>query len=100
MIGELSKKDLSKALGEDVPSTDFSELAKVVNHNARALDQELTRLGNEITMTNLVIKMMCDELGVDVTALIEAANKKYASTQVKPADLGDHPGEATVFGGS
>jgi len=100
MIGSLSKKELSSALGRDTSSGDLGGLAEVVNHNARALDKELTRIGNEITMTNLVIKLICDELDLDIAALIEEANEKYKAQSAQPVDHGDHPGEATVFGGS
>ena len=103
MIGSLSKDQLAQATGvkRPEPRDDISELAKVVNHNARSIDAELTKLGGEITMTNLMIKLICDELNLDVTKLIASANERYvAATQQSVEDHGDHPGEATLFGGS
>ena len=103
MIGTLSKDQLAKATGvkKEEPRGEIADLAKVVNNNARVIDAELTKLGGEITMTNLMIKLICDELNLDVTQLIERANAKYASaTSASVKDNGDHPGEATMFGGS
>ena len=103
MIGNLSKDQLAQAAGvkREEPRGEIADLAKVVNNNARVIDAELTKLGREITMTNLMIKLICDELNLDVAQLIERANAKYASaTSVTTKDNGDHPSEATVFGGS
>ena len=102
MIGSLTKDQLSEAVGIPKKGSDgeLAELAKVVNHNARSIDAEFTKMGGEITMTNLMIKLICDELGLDVAKLISEANKRYAAATHNPEDNGDHPGEATVFGGS
>ena len=102
MIGTLTKDQLSEAVGvpQNETKSDITELAKVVNHNARSIDAEFTKMGGEITMTNLMIKLICDELGLDVVKLIDEANKRYAAVSGPPKDNGDHPGEATVFGES
>ncbi len=103
MIGSLTKNQLNTALGKKpkstAPKSDISELARVVNHNASAMDSEINNLAREITMTNLVVKIVCEKAGIDVNDVITEANKLFNATKPEVKDMGDHPDEATFFGG-
>jgi len=104
MIGSLSKEQLNGALGNKPKkktgnSEDISELARVINHNAKAMDAEINNLARELTMTNLVLKIVCKKAGVDMNEVIQEANNLFNATKPVVEDMGDHPDEATFFGG-
>jgi len=112
MIGTLEKEDLLKALGEDVdkikaskqesPSISIQELTQIVSHNAQVAQQVTGNLATEITMTNIVLKNLMTKLGVDMQEVIDASTQELEmlSKQAQPEPAGDHPEEATIFGGS
>jgi hypothetical protein len=94
-LGHLADQMHEKKQSEQ---SELEQLREIISHNAVVTNKLVEELSQNLLIANLVINEVIRLTGISHDEVVQAAQDAYV--QVTREDVeGDHPAEATVFGG-